>query len=1012
MSNLDKKYYHNIDLDSNELKAGRIYNLTTTQRTALTLTTNDKGYVVYDTTLLSLYIWNGSLWQTYNTGTVTSVSAGTGMSFTTITTSGLVSIDTTKVPYFLGGISGTPSNTTYLRGDGQWTSISASGGILNGIASGTDTYTVTISGVAAYNDGDAYLIRFTNGNTTGCTLNINSLGAKSLYRNNDGQLIGGDIWDGAEMLCIYNSTLNGFQCIGTSPNALFAYVTNADSVSITKGQPVYAFSGTGDRMTVKRAYNTGDSTSAKTVGVVVSTSIGVNQKGIIITQGLLDGLSILPTPTYTDGDSLYLGSTAGSITNVKQYAPNHLVYLGTVTSASNGSAGRWYVRVQNGYELDELHNVQAQTPTYKDTLWYDNTVTPAQWKTASINTILGYTPASSAITLSTTSPLSGGGDLSVNRILSISQATASTNGYLTSTDWNTFNNKQSSLTSLNGILYGNGSSVTALQKITSNIQFLAWSPGPGYQFIDYISLPTFNTTDKGLVPAATSGSSSSLFLASDGTWIKIGTNAIANQAADTVLANNTGSTGAVSAVTIADITPKLNTLIGDTGSGGTKGLVPAPASGDASAGKFLKADGTWAVPAGGGGSSALSAITAATAINTIDNVAYAQEWQWNSLAGGNGFRIMANTTAAASNAQTLFTVGLSGANATSTQATTGAYIYNTHTGTSSSNTALLLSASGGTNNYALIVNGGRVGISQLAPVSQLQINFNQNSVTQSDANGILLANSSAATIGTQSISPPLVWQANGWGTTGSASQDVRFRMDVLPIQAGNAAASFQFAYSTNGSAYTNGWTYSTAQGMTVSSALSVIGTLTRGNFNANSTNVNCGQHLLVGMTDSAVQSYRNINGGPDVLGKVFVYSSTAASGTNGVILDPTNNNGIILSAANGTRHIARASINITNLTNTAGSEAGDMIFSTQSGGTALTQKMRISGLGNVVLGAESALSTSATDGFAYIPTCAGTPTGVPTAYTGKVAMVYDTTNNKFYIYNGRWNGGTTPGVFS
>jgi hypothetical protein len=157
--------------------------------------------------------------------------------------------------------------------------------------------------------------------------------------------------------------------------------------------PVYAFSGTGDRMTVKRAKNTGDATSAQTVGLVLSTSIAAGQKGIIMMQGLLDGLSILPTSTWNDGDPVYLGATDGSITNVKPYAPNHLVYLGVVTTASNGSAGRMYVRVQNGYELDELHNVQARTPSLKDTLWYDNTVSPAQWKTASISTILGYTPA-------------------------------------------------------------------------------------------------------------------------------------------------------------------------------------------------------------------------------------------------------------------------------------------------------------------------------------------------------------------------------------------------------------------------------------------------------------------------------------------------------------------------------------------------------------------------------------------------------------------------------------------
>jgi len=275
---------------------------------------------------------------------------------------------------------------------GTLSATSTGGGIPHTIASGTDTYTATVTGVTSYADGDAYLVRFTNGNTTGCTLNINGLGAIALYENNDGALIGGDIWDGAEMLCVYNSTTTTFQCIGTSSNSLFAYVTNADSVAITKGQPVYAFGGQGDRLTVKRAFNTSDATSAQTVGVVLTSSIAVNQKGIIIIQGLLDGLSILPTSTWADGDPVYLGDTAGSITNVKQYAPNHLVYLGTVTTASNGSAGRWYVRVQNGYELDELHNVQAQSPSLKDILWYDSGVTPGQWKTASISTILGYTP--------------------------------------------------------------------------------------------------------------------------------------------------------------------------------------------------------------------------------------------------------------------------------------------------------------------------------------------------------------------------------------------------------------------------------------------------------------------------------------------------------------------------------------------------------------------------------------------------------------------------------------------
>ena len=251
----------------------------------------------------------------------------------------------------------------------------ASGGIPHGTATATvpDIYTTTITGVTAYNDADAYLIRFTTGNTTVATLNINGLGAIPLYRNNDGELIGGDIIDGAEMLCVYNSTTNRFQVIGTAPNTLLAYVTNADTVAIVKGQPVYAFGGQGDRLTVKRASNSTDATSAQTVGLVLSTSIGVNQKGLIILNGQLDGLGGLkPSAGWLDGDAVYLGDTPGSITRVKPHAPNHLVYLGFVTTASSGSAGRMYVRVQNGYEMDEIHDVFAQNPNNGDTLIYNS----------------------------------------------------------------------------------------------------------------------------------------------------------------------------------------------------------------------------------------------------------------------------------------------------------------------------------------------------------------------------------------------------------------------------------------------------------------------------------------------------------------------------------------------------------------------------------------------------------------------------------------------------------------
>jgi hypothetical protein len=53
---------------------------------------------------------------------------------------------------------------------------------------------------------------------------------------------------------------------------------------------------------------------------------------------------------------------------------------------------------------------------------------------------------------------------------------------------------------------------------------------------------------------------------------------------------------------------------------------------------------------------------------------------------------------------------------------------------------------------------------------------------------------------------------------------------------------------------------------------------------------------------------------------------------------------------------------------------------------------------------QGALATAATDGFAYLPTCAGAPTGVPIAQAGYVPAVFDTTNSKIWIYNGAWKG--------
>jgi len=232
----------------------------------------------------------------------------------------------------------------------------------------------------------------------------------------------------------------------SNASTLVRSVRNATGATLTKGTVVYISGATGNKPTVSKAIATGDSTSAQTFGIV-QADIANNADGNVVCVGDLTGLD---TSTFTEGDQLYLSSTtAGAYTTTKQYAPAHLVYIGIVTRA-HPTLGQIEVNIQNGYELDELHNVAAQTPSNNDGLFYETST--SLWKNKSISTVIGYTPEQ-PITFS--SPLSR----STNTV-SMPAATGSVNGYLTSTDWTTFNNKLSSATAASTYLPLTGGTLT------------------------------------------------------------------------------------------------------------------------------------------------------------------------------------------------------------------------------------------------------------------------------------------------------------------------------------------------------------------------------------------------------------------------------------------------------------------------------------------------------------------------------------------------------------------------
>jgi len=159
-------------------------------------------------------------------------------------------------------------------------------------------------------------------------------------------------------------------------------IHNNTGSTLTDGQVVYITGSTGERPTVALASASSESTSSKTIGVVTET-IANGAEGFVTTSGLVHGLN---TNAYTEGDAVWLSTTAGAWTTTKPTSPNHGVFIGWIVKKSGGN-GSIYVHIQNGYELDELHNVLISSVTNNQTLIWDSTA--SVWKNTALKTING-----------------------------------------------------------------------------------------------------------------------------------------------------------------------------------------------------------------------------------------------------------------------------------------------------------------------------------------------------------------------------------------------------------------------------------------------------------------------------------------------------------------------------------------------------------------------------------------------------------------------------------------------
>lgn len=275
------------------------------------------------------------------------------------------------------------------------------------------------------------------------------------------------------------TTLKGGTVVLKNGVDLVARVVNkvSPNATLTKAayQAVRVTGAQGQRLAVAYAQANNDNNSADTIGLVCET-IATNQEGFIITVGQLENINTtgsLQGETWNDGDVLYLSpTTPGAITNIKPAAPQHLVVIGYVEYA-HANNGKIYVKVMNGWELGELHDVNTTGAVNGNVLKYNGSIwVPSSDIDTGITSINGLTALSQTFATGTTGTDFNIGSAGSTHTFNIPSASAINRGALTSADFITFNNKQNAgnyITALTGEVTASGPGSAAATLLNSAV---------------------------------------------------------------------------------------------------------------------------------------------------------------------------------------------------------------------------------------------------------------------------------------------------------------------------------------------------------------------------------------------------------------------------------------------------------------------------------------------------------------------------------------------------------------
>jgi len=347
--------------------------------------------------------------------------------------------------------------------------------------------------------------------------------------------------------------------------------------------------------------------------------------------------------------------------------------------------------------------------------------------------------------------------------ISMAAATTFVNGYLTSTDWNTFNNKgsgtvQSIATGLglsggtittNGTLLVDTASASIISRQRAEMKFYPINSNPnGYltTAVSSVAALTLGTSGTDLSSTVANGTTTPVIT------LNVPTASASNRGA---LSSTDWSTfnGKESVLTFSrGLSRSTNTVRLDTSKSYlfTAGM------------KF----------------SGLSNTFGQSRVAVIDSVTGAIGYKYISsggaVTGSNGISVSGSGVL----------LGQAAAGSGASDFTANRFLY-------LSTFALQLGGSGGNDLYKF----DNVGLNTISATSL--------SSTQVDTKGFLLQNTTAATVGVQQISPSIHWKGSGWKTnTTAASQSVDFRAYALPVQGtSNPTSLWKLQGSINGAAY-------------------------------------------------------------------------------------------------------------------------------------------------------------------------------------------------------------------